>query len=70
MEDADILIIECVHPDLSELFSSISKKRIKSTFLTHIPPELEKRQEEIIEKAKKIGIKELGFVHDGFIIKT
>lgn len=69
IEEADILITECVHPNLPELLSLIVEKCVKSTFLTHIPPELDARQKEIIEKARKLGQNKLSFAYDGLNIK-
>jgi ribonuclease Z len=62
---ADILITECMHPDLSELLSLIADKGVKSTILTHVPPELEDKQKEILQKAAQMGLSRLSFASDG-----
>ncbi len=67
---ADILITECMHPDLSELFSLITEKGVKSTILTHIPPELEDQQEEILQRAAQMGLTRLSFASDGLRISV
>ncbi len=64
-EDADLLITECVHPGITELLSLISEKGVKRAILTHIPPELEARQEEIVESAREMGFERLSFASDG-----
>jgi ribonuclease BN (tRNA processing enzyme) len=65
---ADILITECMHPDLRELLFLVADKGVKSTIFTHIPPELEDRQKEILEMAPKVGLGRLSFASDGLRI--
>lgn len=67
---ADILITECMHPDLPELFSLIADKGVKSTILTHVPPELEDKQKEILQKAAQMGLSRLSFASDGLRISV
>jgi ribonuclease BN (tRNA processing enzyme) len=64
-EDADLLITECVHPNISELLSLISEKGVKSAILTHVPQEMEARQQEILESARRMGFERLSFAFDG-----
>jgi ribonuclease Z len=64
IQDADILITECVHPSLHELLSIIVEKCVKSTYLTHIPPELEAKQKEIVEQAGQMGLNRFSFAYD------
>jgi ribonuclease BN (tRNA processing enzyme) len=68
IQDADILITECVHPSLHELLSLIVEKCVKSSILTHIPLELEARQKEIVENAGKMGLHRFSFAYDGLSI--
>lgn len=70
VQDADILITECVHPSLTELLSLVSEKGVKSAFLTHIPQELEPRQEEIKTWARRMGFENLSFAFDGLIVRV
>jgi ribonuclease Z len=67
---ADILITECTHPDLSELFSLVADKGVKSIILTHVPPELEDKQEEILQRAAQMGLNRLSFASDGLRISV
>jgi ribonuclease Z len=67
---ADILITECTHPDLSELFSLMADKGVKSIILTHVPPELEEKQKEILQRAAQMGLNRLGFASDGLRISV
>jgi ribonuclease BN (tRNA processing enzyme) len=69
-EDADVLITECVHPSLPELLSAIAEKGVKRAILTHVPPELESKQQEIIESARKIGLDKFDFAYDGLIVNA
>jgi ribonuclease Z len=66
---ADILITECTHPDLSELISFVADKGVKSTIFTHIPPELEDRQEEILRRAARTGPGRFSFASDGLRVR-
>jgi len=66
---ADILITECVHPNLAELLSLMANSDVKSAILTHIPPELEDKQGEILQKAEKMGIERLSFSSDGLRVE-
>jgi ribonuclease BN (tRNA processing enzyme) len=68
VELADVLITECVHPSLDELLSLVVDRGVKSLLITHIPPEMEEKQEEILKRAKKGGIEKLTFAHDGLSI--
>ncbi len=68
VDGADVLITECVHPRLEELLSLIAEKKVKSVFLTHVPPELEAKEKEILQRSKKMGIDSLAFAHDGLSV--
>lgn len=68
VEDADILITECVHPSLEELLSLVLDMKVKFLLINHIPPELEEKQEQILNRAKKEGMERLSFARDGFSI--
>jgi ribonuclease BN (tRNA processing enzyme) len=69
IDDADLLITECFHPRVEELTSLMIEKRVKSAVFTHIPPELEGKEGEILGKAKKMGFEKLVVAHDGMVIK-
>jgi ribonuclease BN (tRNA processing enzyme) len=66
--DADLLITECFHPKLERLIPLIIEKRVKSAVFTHIPPELEGKNNEILEKAKRMGFERLDVACDGMVI--
>jgi ribonuclease Z len=70
VDGADILITECVHPRLEELLSLIAEKKVKSVFLTHVPPELEAKEKQILERSKKMGIDGLAFAYDGLSVSA
>jgi ribonuclease BN (tRNA processing enzyme) len=68
ISDADILITECFHVKLESLIPLMLEKRIKSALLTHIPPEMEGKENEILEWAGKMGFEELKIAYDGLTI--
>ncbi len=68
IQDADILITECFHPRLENLIPLMVEKRVKSAVLTHIPPELEGKEKEILEGAQKMGFEKLVVAYDGMAI--
>ena len=68
--DTDLLITECFHPKLEKLISLILEKRVKSTIFTHIPPELEGKEKEMVIKAQKMGLENLGMAYDGLVIEV
>jgi ribonuclease BN (tRNA processing enzyme) len=57
LSDAEVFITECMHLDLFELLSLVKRYDIGSTIFTHIPSELEKYKEKIINQAKILRIK-------------
>ncbi len=68
ISDADILITECFHAKLESLIPLMVEKRVKSALLTHIPPELEGKENEILERAEKMGFEKLTIAYDGLTI--
>ena len=66
--DADLLITECMHPSLDKLLSLITESKVKSAVLTHIPPELEGREEAMLEKAREFDFDDLLIAYDGLTI--
>ena len=69
IQDADILITECFHPKLEKLIPLMVEKRVKSAVFTHIPPELEGKEKEILKKAQKMGFEKLVMAYDGLVIE-
>jgi ribonuclease BN (tRNA processing enzyme) len=69
IEEADLLITECFHPQLDKLISLIIKNRVKSTLFTHIPPEMEGKEKQILDQALKMGLENLSFAYDGLLIE-
>jgi ribonuclease BN (tRNA processing enzyme) len=65
-EDADLLITDCSHPKLDDLFSLIIRSRVKSTVFTHIPTDLEGKA--IFIKTKTLGLENLIMAYDGLTI--
>jgi ribonuclease BN (tRNA processing enzyme) len=68
IDDADLLITECFHPQLDRLIPLMAEKRVKMAVFTHIPPELEEKQDEILLMAKKNGFEKLVMAYDGMVI--
>lgn len=68
IEDADLLITECFHPHLETLIPLILEKRVKSTVFTHISPELEGKEAEIVNQAKKLDLENFILAYDGLTI--
>ncbi len=61
----DYLLCESTHIDLEELFALISSREVKSTILTHIYEETEKKKEFLLDRAEKLGCRNLRFASDG-----
>jgi len=70
VSDADLLISECFHVTVDELLALAIEKNIKSVLLTHIPPELEGKEQEILQRARKLGFEKLTLAHDGLVIEA
>lgn len=68
IQGVDYLLCESTHIDLEELFELVSAKKVKSTILTHIYEETEKKREFLIKTAQKLGCQNLQFASDGFSI--
>ena len=68
VEDANLLITECFHPKLEDLFALITGCRIKSAIFTHIPADLEGKEEGILIQAKTMGLENLILAYDGLTI--
>jgi len=69
IDDADLLITECFHPNLDKLISLILGKRVKSTLLTHIPAEMEGGEKLILTQARKMGLENPRIAYDGLVIE-
>jgi ribonuclease BN (tRNA processing enzyme) len=70
IEDADLLITECFHPKMEKLISLILEKRVKSTIFTHIPPELEGKEKDMVIEAQKMGLENLVIAYDGLVTEV
>ena len=68
--DADLLISECFHVTVDELLPLALEKNVRSILLSHIPPELEGKEQEILQRAGKAGFEKLGIAHDGLVIEV
>jgi ribonuclease BN (tRNA processing enzyme) len=68
VQDADLLITECFHPQLDQLIPLMLEKKVKSALFTHIPPELEGKERGILDKANGLGFEELRMAHDGLVV--
>lgn len=69
IEDADLLITECFHPKLEKLIPLLTERRVKSTVFTHIPQEMEGKETEIKNQAKKMNLENLVMAYDGLVIE-
>jgi ribonuclease BN (tRNA processing enzyme) len=67
IEDADLVITECFHPKMEKLIALLVESKVKSAVFTHIPPELEGKEKEIVNQAKKIGLENLMMAYDGLV---
>lgn len=65
IEGVDYLLCESTHIDLEELFALISARKVRSTILTHIYEEVEKKKEFLLERAGKLVCRNLQFASDG-----
>jgi ribonuclease BN (tRNA processing enzyme) len=68
VEDADLLITECFHPRVDELFGLITDSRIKSAVFTHIPAEMEEKEKDISIRAKSMGVDNFILAYDGLTV--
>jgi ribonuclease Z len=68
IQGVDYLLCESTHIDLEELFELVSARKVKSTILTHIYEETEKKKEFLIKVAQKLGCQNLQFASDGLNI--
>jgi ribonuclease BN (tRNA processing enzyme) len=66
--DADLLITECMHPRLEELLSLITESKVKSAVFTHVPLELEGKEEILLQKAHEFGLENLLIAQDGLVV--
>lgn len=67
-KDAGILFLETTHVTIDDILSFISDQHIHKTVLTHIPPELDGREDHILAAAAKYGIENLMIATDGLEI--
>jgi ribonuclease BN (tRNA processing enzyme) len=68
IEDSDLVITECFHPKMDKLIPLLVQAKVKTTVLTHIPPELEGKEEQIVGFAEKMGLENLIMAYDGLVI--
>ncbi|OGC82635.1 MAG: hypothetical protein A2W07_09405 [candidate division Zixibacteria bacterium RBG_16_43_9] len=68
IEEADLLFCESTHINVEELLELVKRKKVKKTILTHIPEELEVREDELIKTAKEMEYENLKFAFDGLRI--
>ena len=68
VEGADLVLCESTHIDVGELLDLVSRKKVKSTVLTHIHEGLEKDRERINMISQKLDYHNLSFAYDGFCI--
>ncbi len=64
-----LLITECMHTGIEELLGFISQKGIRKTILTHIPLQLEGKEDYIMALARKLGAEEVRMAYDGLRIE-
>ncbi len=68
IEGIDLLICESTHIEVEELLALIGRKKVKSTIMTHIPEEVERKKDWIIKRAKDFNCENLIFAFDGLNI--
>jgi ribonuclease BN (tRNA processing enzyme) len=66
--DTDLLISECFHVTVDELLVLAIERNVKSVLLAHIPPELEGKEQEVLQRAQKAGFERLTLAHDGLVV--
>jgi ribonuclease BN (tRNA processing enzyme) len=66
--DADLLITECTHPNTEKLLRLIAESKVKFAVLTHVPPELEGKEEAVLKKAQEFDFDNLLMAYDGLVI--
>jgi len=67
--NAHLLLTECMHVNLDALIELIIKNKVEKAILTHVPQELEREKNKIVEKARKLGCSDLKFASDGMMIE-
>jgi len=67
-QDTAILFLEATHVPTDNIFPFLIEQRIGKTVLTHIPPELEGREEDMYMAASKNGVDNLIIAADGLEI--
>ena len=67
-KDAEILFLEATHITIDDILTFTSDHHIQKTVLTHIPPELEGKEDIILITAAKYGIENLVVATDGLEI--
>ena len=67
-KNADIIFLEATHITIDDILSFSSDHHIQKTVLTHIPPELEGKEDIILTTAAKSGINNLVVAADGLVI--
>ncbi len=69
VSSSHLFITECMHPEIEELLKFISQRGIGETILTHIPPQLEGKEEIIKALAKKLGAGGVKMACDGMQVE-
>lgn len=68
IREVDLLMCEAAHVNSEELLELVTRKKVKSTILTHITEELNEKKEYLEKKATENGYKDLKFAYDGLVI--
>lgn len=66
--DADLLIVECMHPRLEKLLPLVTESKVKCAIFYHIPVEMEGKEKIILEKAGEFDFGNLLIACDGLVI--
>ncbi len=64
-----LLITECMHTDLEVLLGFVSQRGIRETLLTHIPLQLEGKEDYIKTLARKLGAEGVKVAYDGLKVE-
>jgi ribonuclease BN (tRNA processing enzyme) len=64
----DMLFLEATHVTIDDILTFITDHHVQRTVLTHIPPELEGKEDLILTTALESGMENLVVANDGLVI--
>lgn len=66
--ETEVLFLEVTHVGLDDIVPFVAEHSVKKTVLTHIPPELEGKEDHILSVASKYGVENIIVASDGLTI--